>query len=43
MRNLDIVDTREKLVTYSATGLLQASGDALLPRIAGEPGGEPER
>jgi argininosuccinate synthase len=37
MRNLDIADTREKLFTYLRTGLLQSSGDALLPRIAGEP------
>jgi argininosuccinate synthase len=37
MRNLDIADTREKLFTYMRTGLLQAEGDALLPRIAGEP------
>jgi argininosuccinate synthase len=41
MRNLDIADTRDKLLTYMRTGLLQASGDALLPRIAGEPGDEP--
>ena len=37
MRNLDIADTREKLFTYLRTGLLQSSGDALLPRITGEP------
>ncbi|MGE5170236.1 MAG: argininosuccinate synthase [Rudaea sp.] len=41
MRNLDIADTREKLLTYMRAGLLQGSGDALLPRIAGEPGDEP--
>jgi argininosuccinate synthase len=40
MRNLDIADTRGKLFTYMRAGLLQSSGDALLPRIAGEPGAE---
>jgi len=35
MRNLDIEDTRAKLFTYLKTGLLQASGDALLPRLTG--------
>src|SRR3990170_7611189 len=29
MRNLDIADTREKLFTYTRTGLLQPSADAL--------------
>ena len=33
MRNLDIVDTREKLLTYMKTGLLRASGDSPLPRL----------
>jgi argininosuccinate synthase len=37
MRNLDIADTREKLFTYMRAGLLQSSGDVLLPRITGEP------
>ncbi|WP_233237460.1 argininosuccinate synthase [Bordetella sp. LUAb4] len=32
MRNLDIVDTREKLITYVQTGLLSATGTAL-PQI----------
>jgi argininosuccinate synthase len=29
MRNLDIVDTREKLFTYTQTGLLSVSGAAI--------------
>jgi len=33
MRNLDISDTREKLAVYLKTGLLQQSGDAVLPRL----------
>jgi argininosuccinate synthase len=35
MRNLDIADTRDKLATYARTGLIAASDDALLPRLAG--------
>ena len=33
MRNLDIADTREKLVTYMKTGLLRHSADSPLPRL----------
>lgn len=33
MRNLDIIDTRDKLLTYAKMGLLAASTDALLPRL----------
>jgi argininosuccinate synthase len=33
MRNLDIADTREKLLTYMKTGLLRAAGDSPLPRL----------
>jgi argininosuccinate synthase len=33
MRNLDIADTREKLLTYVKTGLLRPSGDSPLPRL----------
>ena len=33
MRNLDLADTRDKLVTYVKTGLLQPSGDSPLPRL----------
>ena len=32
MRNLDIADTRDKLLIYAKTGLL-AGGDALLPQL----------
>ena len=33
MRNLDIEDTREKLLTYARTGLLKPSADSPLPRL----------
>jgi argininosuccinate synthase len=33
MRNLDIADTRDKLVTYMKAGLLRPSGDSPLPRL----------
>jgi len=33
MRNLDIADTRGKLLTYIKTGLLRAPGDSPLPRL----------
>jgi argininosuccinate synthase len=33
MRNLDIVDTRDKLGVYSRTGLLSSGGDAALPSL----------
>jgi argininosuccinate synthase len=33
MRNLDIVDTREKLLTYAKTGLLRPSESSPLPRL----------
>jgi argininosuccinate synthase len=35
MRNLDIADTREKLITYSKTGLLGESKTSGLPRLPG--------
>ena len=35
MRNLDIVDTRAKLFTYTQTGLLSASGTSL-PQLKDE-------
>jgi argininosuccinate synthase len=35
MRNLDIVDTREKLITYAKTGLLSPSAASGLPRLPG--------
>jgi argininosuccinate synthase len=33
MRNLDIADTREKLMTYSEIGLLSTSASSALPRL----------
>ena len=33
MRNLDIIDTRDKLLTYMKQGLLQEGADAELPRL----------
>ena len=35
MRNLDIVDTRDKLLTYAKTGLIAPSVGSGLPRLAG--------
>jgi len=35
MRNLDIADTREKLLMYAKTGLLKPAEGSPLPRIAG--------
>jgi argininosuccinate synthase len=37
MRNLDIVDTRDKLRTYAKTGLIAPSLGSGLPRLAGAP------
>jgi argininosuccinate synthase len=34
MRNLDIVDTRDKLITYARTGLLRPAEGSPLPRLA---------
>jgi argininosuccinate synthase len=36
MRNLDIVDTRDKLLTYVKTGLLAPSLGAGVPHLLGE-------
>jgi argininosuccinate synthase len=41
MRNLDIADTRDKLVTYAKTGLLKPAADSPLPRLAGSPDDKP--
>src|SRR5207253_8339669 len=41
MRNLDIADTREKLITYANAGLLGPSTAAALPLLT-EPAGEKE-
>jgi argininosuccinate synthase len=35
MRNLDIVDTREKLFTYAKNGLLAPSEGSPLPQLKG--------
>jgi argininosuccinate synthase len=35
MRNLDIADTRDKLITYAKTGLIAPSADSGLPRLKG--------
>jgi argininosuccinate synthase len=36
MRNLDIVDTREKLGVYTKAGLLSAGGNAGLPSLGND-------
>jgi argininosuccinate synthase len=36
MRNLDIADTREKLITYMKTGLLRPAEGSPLPRLTGD-------
>ena len=41
MRNLDIVDTREKLMTYVKTGLIAPSPGSALPLLPGKPDGTP--
>jgi argininosuccinate synthase len=33
MRNLDIADTRDKLLTYAKTGLLRAAEGSPLPQL----------
>jgi argininosuccinate synthase len=35
MRNLDIIDTRDKLLTYAKTGVLSPSKGTALPQLAG--------
>jgi argininosuccinate synthase len=35
MRNLDITDTREKLLTYAKTGLLTLSTGGDMPQLKG--------
>jgi argininosuccinate synthase len=42
MRNLDIADTREKLLTYAKVGLLSSPFDNALPQLP-EPGSEPPK
>jgi argininosuccinate synthase len=43
MRNLDISDTREKLLTYLKTGLLKGTGDATTRLLSGEATPDEER
>jgi argininosuccinate synthase len=38
MRNLDITDTRDKLVTYARVGLLAGTAGTALPRLNDEAG-----
>ncbi|MCV2354103.1 argininosuccinate synthase [Paucibacter sp. B2R-40] len=40
MRNLDIVDTREKLMTYAKVGLLSPATANSLPQLQGKPEGK---
>jgi argininosuccinate synthase len=40
MRNLDIADTREKLMTYAKAGLLSTGAGAALPRLRNDKTGE---
>jgi argininosuccinate synthase len=40
MRNLDITDTRSKLITYAKTGLIEPAGGTGLPSLPGS--GDPE-
>jgi argininosuccinate synthase len=42
MRNLDIADTREKLITYVKTGLLAPSLGATIPQLSEEAGKDDE-
>jgi argininosuccinate synthase len=40
MRNLDITDTRDKLLTYAAAGLLTLSKGSEMPKLNNAPGKE---
>jgi argininosuccinate synthase len=40
MRNLDITDTRAKLLTYAQTGLLTLSKGTEMPKLSSESGKE---
>lgn len=42
MRNLDIVDTRDKLFTYSRAGLLSTSGSTAIPQLRQDSGKDKE-
>jgi len=43
MRNLDISDTRDKLITYMKTGLISPSSGAHLLRLTGAPDGSSDK
>ena len=36
MRNLDIIDTRDKLAIYTKTGLLQVGDGASVPKLTND-------
>ena len=38
MRNLDIIDTREKLAIYTQVGLLSADAGAAIPQLGNAKG-----
>ena len=40
MRNLDITDTRDKLMTYTRIGLLSAGSGSALPKLTEDKGGK---
>ena len=40
MRNLDIADTRDKLLTYTKTGLLAPGQETALPQLLDTKSGE---
>jgi hypothetical protein len=37
MRNLDIADTRDKLLTYTSTGLIAPSPNSAVPLLTPKP------
>ncbi len=43
MRNLDITDTRDKLLTYAAAGLLNLSTGNEMPMLSSAPGKNSEK
>lgn len=43
MRNLDIIDTREKLLTYQQAGLLKPAASSGLPQLPAADSGKPDK